>query len=186
MCTINKSAHTKKSGNLFNDPHTFHCYNLYGLMLSLHDTISTCPVCSPEISSIFYFSNLIWRNSDWNTMSIITSSCSRNTPSSSKTTATVAVTSTYNSFHTASHLGPQSAIAMYVPPQYGIMLMANLVQFSPVPLSSGEGSLCSLGSRSSNCNLTQLLTSLLTSPLLAYGATFHIRYNVLSTRTGCI
>ena len=151
MCVLSiKVPIRKKSRNLLNDPHTFHCYNLYGLMLSLQDTISTFPVCSPEISSIFYLFNLIWRNYNWNTMSIITSSCSRNTPSSSKTTATVTLTSTHNSFHTASHLGPQSPIVMYVPPQYGIMLMANLVQFSPVPLSSGAGRLCSLGSRSSN------------------------------------
>ena len=26
VCTINKSAHTKKSGNLFNDPHIFNIY----------------------------------------------------------------------------------------------------------------------------------------------------------------
>ena len=51
-------------------------------------------------------------------MSIISSSCSRNTSSSSKITATVTVTSTHNSFHTASHLGPQSAIVMCVPSQY--------------------------------------------------------------------
>ena len=25
MCTINKSAHTKKSGNLLNDPRTYYC-----------------------------------------------------------------------------------------------------------------------------------------------------------------
>ena len=28
MCTINKSAHTKKSGNLFNEPRTYWCRNL--------------------------------------------------------------------------------------------------------------------------------------------------------------
>ena len=65
MCVLSiKVLIRKKSGNLFNDPGTFHCYNLYGLMLSLQDTISTCSVCSPEISSIFYLFNLIFGNYD--------------------------------------------------------------------------------------------------------------------------
>ena len=32
MCTINKSAHTKKSGNLFDDPHAFDCMTVFDLL----------------------------------------------------------------------------------------------------------------------------------------------------------
>ena len=44
VCTINKSTHTKKSGNLFNDPRMYVCMYVYSLCVSVcrHTRIYVC------------------------------------------------------------------------------------------------------------------------------------------------
>ena len=57
VVTINKSAHTKKAGNLFNDPRISNIYDLVGLGWVLRH-INHCRLSNAKSSLYIYISNI--------------------------------------------------------------------------------------------------------------------------------